>query len=82
MSHKLLRLPAVKGESGLSRSTIYLRIEQGLWTRPVSLGGRAVAWPAEEVQALNVARIAGKGDGDIRKLVQRLHEERTVGATR
>ncbi len=82
MSHKLLRLPAVKGESGLSRSTIYLRIGQGLWTRPVSLGARAVAWPAEEVQALNAARIAGKGDGDIRKLVQRLHDARTAGAAR
>ena len=80
MSYKLLRLPAVKGESGLSRSTIYLRIAQGLWPRPVSLGARAVAWPADEVQALNAARIAGKDDADIRKLVQRLHEARTEGA--
>ena len=80
MSNKLLRLPAVKGESGLSRSTIYLRIAQRLWTRPVSLGARAVAWPADEVQALNAARIAGKDDADIRKLVQRLHEARTEGA--
>lgn len=76
MLHTLLRLPAVKGQSGLSRSTIYLRIDQGLWTRPVSIGARAVAWPADEVQALNAARIAGKGDADIRKLVQRLHEAR------
>ena len=79
MSHKLLRLPAVKVESGLSRSTIYLRVSQGLWTRPVSLGARAVAWPAQEVEALNAARIAGKGDGDIRKLVLRLHAARTEG---
>lgn len=76
MSNKLLRLPAVKGEAGLSRSTIYLRIEQGLWTRPVSLGARAVAWPALEVQALNAARIAGKSDGEIRELVQRLQAAR------
>lgn len=80
MSHKLLRLPAVKGESGLSRSTIYLRIGQGLWTRPVSLGARAVAWPDAEVQALNAARIAGKTDTEIRQLVQRLHERRAVEA--
>ena len=56
MSHKLLRLPTVKAESGLSRSTIYLRVAQGLWTRPVSLGARAVAWPADEVQALKTGR--------------------------
>ena len=80
MSYKLLRLPAVKGESGLSRSTIYLRIAQGLWPRPVSLGARAVAWPADEVHALNAARIAGKDDADIRKLVLLLHAARTAGA--
>ena len=46
MLHTLLRLPAVKAQSGYSRSTIYLRISHGLWTKPVSLGARAVAWPA------------------------------------
>ncbi len=30
MSQTIYRLPAVKSESGLSRSTIYLRIAQGL----------------------------------------------------
>lgn len=82
MLNALLRLPAVKAQSGYSRSTVYLRMSQGLWTRPVSLGARAVAWPAEEVDALNSARIAGKSDADIRKLVQRLHEARIQGATK
>lgn len=76
MSNTLLRLPAVKAQSGYSRSTIYLRITQGLWTRPVSLGARSVAWPAGEVAALNGARIAGKGDADIRALVAKLHSGR------
>ena len=49
MTHTILRIPAVKSESGLSRSTIYLRIAQGLWTKPVSLGARAVGWPSDEV---------------------------------
>lgn len=78
MSNTLLRLPAVKAQCGLSRSTIYLRISQGLWTRPVSLGARSVAWPAAEVHALNAARIAGKGDADIRALVARLQAARTA----
>lgn len=80
MSNTLLRLPSVKAESGYSRSTIYLRMAQGLWTRPVSLGARCVAWPATEVVALNAARIAGKSDADIRMLVQRLEAARTVAA--
>jgi len=78
MSNTLLRLPAVKAESGYSRSTIYLRIAQGLWTRPVSLGARAVAWPAGEVAALNAARISGKGDADIRRLVLKLQAARAA----
>jgi prophage regulatory protein len=76
MSNALLRLPAVKAQCGYSRSTIYLRISQGLWTRPVSLGARAVAWPANEVAALNAARITGKTDEQIRALVVRLESAR------
>lgn len=68
----ILRLPAVKSESGLSRSTLYLRISQGLWTKPISLGARAVGWPSSEVAALNAARIAGKSDEEIRMLVLKL----------
>lgn len=81
MSHTLLRLPAVKAQSGYSRSTIYLRMSQGLWTRPVSLGARAVAWPAVDVAALNAARIAGKTDDQIRALVSKLEAARESPGT-
>jgi prophage regulatory protein len=77
MPKTILRLPSVKTESGLSRSTLYLRISQGLWTKPISLGGRSVGWPASEVTTLNSARIAGKTDGEIRELVQSLEADRT-----
>jgi prophage regulatory protein len=72
----ILRLHAVKSETGLSRSTIYLRITQGLWTKPISLGARAVGWPSSEVAAINAARIAGKTDDEIRALVLRLEAAR------
>ena len=74
----ILRRKQVEFESGYSRSTIYLRITQGLWTRPVSLGPRAVGWPAGEVAALNAARIAGRSDDEIRALVARLKAARTA----
>lgn len=80
MATAILRLPAVKSESGLSRSTIYLRISQGLWTKPVSLGARAVGWPAHEVEALNTARIAGKSNHEVRALVTKLEAARKVAA--
>lgn len=76
MKRTILRMPAVKSESGLSRSTLYLRISQGLWTRPVSLGPRAVGWPSDEVEALNAARIAGRTDEEVRDLVQELETAR------
>ena len=75
---RIWRRKQVQAESGLSRSTIYLRIGQGLWPRPVSLGARAVGWPASEVNAINAARIAGKSDADIRALVTRLEAARTT----
>ena len=76
MTHTILRLPAAKSESGYSRSTIYLRISQGLWTKQVSLGPRCVGWPRHEVAALNAARIAGKSDEEIRVLVRKLEAAR------
>ncbi len=76
MLQSILRLPQVKSQSGYSRSTIYLRIAQGLWTKPVSLGARSVGWPASEVAALNAARIAGKPDFAIRELVTKLENAR------
>ena len=81
MVHAILRLPAVKAETGASRSTIYLRIQQGLWPKPVRLGPRSVGWPASEVSAINAARIAGMTDEEIRTLVIKLEAVRKTSAS-
>jgi prophage regulatory protein len=57
MMHTILRLPEVKRSTGLSRSTIYLRIAEGRFPKPVSLGGRAVGWLEAEVQDWLTRRI-------------------------
>jgi prophage regulatory protein len=44
MSNKIIRLPEVKDKTGLSRSTIYLRMSKGEFPSSISLGGRAVGW--------------------------------------
>ena len=80
MLQTILRLPTVKSESGYSRSTIYLRIAQGLWPKPVSLGARSVGWPSSEVASINAARIAGKSDDEIRTLVVKLEAARKAAA--
>jgi prophage regulatory protein len=65
MADSILRLPAVKNRTGLSRSTIYLRVSQGTFPRPVSLGGRAVGWVEEEVQSWLAERIAGRREAAV-----------------
>lgn len=56
----LLRLPAVKDRTGLSRSKIYELLENGAFPKPVKLshGGRLNAWPDYEIDAWIKARIA------------------------
>ena len=76
MSHRILRLPAVLKERGRSRSAHYLDIQNGLFTKPVPIGLRAVGWPDAELTALNAARIAGKSDDEIRALVVKLEAAR------
>ena len=80
MTNSILRLPDVKASTGLSRSTLYLRIAQSVFPHPVSLGGRALCLPAHEVAALNVARIAGKSETEIRDLVVKLEAARKAAA--
>jgi len=50
MPKKILRLPIVLDRTGLSRSTVYLRVSEGKFPRPVSLGARAVGWIETEVE--------------------------------
>jgi len=45
----ILRLPAVKARTGLSRSTIYQRVAEGNFPKPVNLGKRAVGWLESEI---------------------------------
>lgn len=78
MTVTILRLPTVLHERGRSRSAHYLDIQQGLFTRPVSIGARAVGWPKNEVEVLNTARIAGKKDDEIREIVTQLEAARSV----
>jgi prophage regulatory protein len=46
---KLHRLQAVRAATGLSKSTIYVKMRRGEFPRPKKLGPRSVGWIAEEV---------------------------------
>jgi len=57
-TYNILRLPQVKFQTGLSRSTIYLRIAEGSFPKQINLGGRAVGWESEDIQTWIKQRIA------------------------
>lgn len=52
-----LRRKQVEARTGLSRSTIYLHIQQGTFPAPVHLGVRAVGWIESEITAWIADRI-------------------------
>jgi len=60
----ILRLPDVCARTGLSRSSIYLRIAKGEFPKPVSLGGRAVGWPENEVESWLSEKVAAREGHD------------------
>ena len=77
-SNRILRRRPVQEETGYSRSTLYVRVAEGLFTKPLKLGARTVGWPATEVAEINRARIAGRSDDEIRDLVRRLEAARLL----
>ncbi len=48
-SSSILRRKQVETRTGLSRSTIYLRIKKGTFPKPIKLSERAVGWLESEI---------------------------------
>ena len=57
---EFLRLKQVKSLIGLCRSSIYNKINEGTFPRPVRLGPQSVAWLQSEVQFWMSERIADR----------------------
>ena len=60
---RFLRRRSVEDRTGLSRSTIYLFVQNGTFPRPVRIGGRAVAWLESDIDAWIEARLADRAEG-------------------
>jgi prophage regulatory protein len=73
---KLVRRPALLELLQISKSTLYTKIQNGLWPAPVSLGLRAVAWISIENEQMLAAIIAGQTQEEIKQLVKTLEENR------
>ena len=73
---QLIRRPEVIQLTGLSKSTLYNRINDGLFIPPISLGARAVAFVASEVDSVIQAMIAEQPPAEIKLLVSNLIQQR------
>ena len=64
MAHCILRLPDVMARTGLSRSSIYLRMANKAFPRSISLGGRAVGWLEKDIEDWLAQKIAASRERD------------------
>lgn len=81
-SIKILRLPAALDRLGMGETSYRTAMADGLVPKLIPLGARAVGIPEHELNQVIRARIACLPDADIRKLVERIHADRTADAER
>lgn len=60
---RLIKLTEVLHTTGLSRSTLYKYVADGVFPKPVSLGERAVGWVESEINDWLSARIYERDHG-------------------
>jgi len=49
-SNRFLRLNAVLDKTGLSRATLYRKIQEGTFPKQITIGARCVAWLESDVE--------------------------------
>ena len=59
---RLLTRAEVEVRAGLSRSSLYRLMRQGLFPEPIRVGIRAVRWPSSEVDAWLASRPRATGE--------------------
>lgn len=63
VNERILRLTPVIQKTGISRATIYDKINKGEFPRPISLGVRSVGWLESEIEAWIASRIEASRGG-------------------
>ena len=59
---RLLRLSEVQARTALGRSTIYRKMREGSFPKPLKIGARAVRWIESEIEAWKAACPRATGD--------------------
>lgn len=78
MTHLLIRAPEVTKRLGHKcLASTYNDVRNGLVTKQLPIGVRAVGWPLGEIEALAEARSVGVSTDGIRAMVDSLHAKRS-----
>ncbi len=80
LDETILRAKDIKQKVGFSTATLYRHINEGIWPKPIRLGGKAVGWFTYEVDALIAAHVAENTKYQIKALVNSLEKLRTASA--
>lgn len=54
---RLMRLEEVCETAGIGKTFVYKQIAEGAFPKPVSIGGRAVRWVSDEIDAWIMERV-------------------------
>lgn len=68
-TNRIIRQPMVLKTFGISKSTLFNRINDGLFPPSIKLGGRACGWLDSEIQAVLSALVANQTQDEIKALV-------------
>jgi prophage regulatory protein len=61
--HQIIKLPSVINITGISRTSIYNRIEEGTFPKQINLGERSVGWVKSEILEWINVRIQARDEG-------------------
>jgi len=75
---RIIRKPEVLQMTGLSKSTLYNRNQEGSFPPPINLGGRSVGFVQSECVITLQAMIEGQTTEQIKSLVKQLIIDRTT----
>lgn len=64
-NYKIIKRPEVELATGLSRSSIYAKMENGTFPKAIKLSERSVGWLEHEVQEWVKNRVAATREGGV-----------------
>ena len=62
---RIVRRPDVESITGLSRSSIYAKMDNGTFPKPIKLSERCVGWIESEIQDWLASRVTASRNGGV-----------------